>query len=143
MAIDPLEMLFRQFKLPTMASQFAEMIEQAERDNWGYRKLLLQLCESESADRHERRQQRLLKQSELPQGKTLESLDDSKLPVKVRRILPTLLEGGFVDRAENVLAFGLPGRGETHYLVHWDVNWCCATDIRFTSRLRSNWSNNY
>jgi DNA replication protein DnaC len=116
MAIDPLEMLFRQFKLPTMASQFAEMIEQAERDNWGYRKLLLQLCESESADRHERRQQRLLKQSELPQGKTLESLDDSKLPVKVRRILPTLLEGGFVDRAENVLAFGLPGRGKTHYL---------------------------
>ena len=35
---------------------------------------------------------------------------------KVRRQLPTLLEGGFVERAENLLAFGLPGRGKTHFL---------------------------
>jgi DNA replication protein DnaC len=26
------------------------------------------------------------------------------------------LEGGFVERAENVLVFGLPGRGKTHFL---------------------------
>jgi DNA replication protein DnaC len=30
--------------------------------------------------------------------------------------LPTLLEGGFVERAENILAFGLPGRGKSHFL---------------------------
>ncbi len=28
--------------------------------------------------------------------------------------LPTLCEGGFVDRGDNVLLFGLPGRGKTH-----------------------------
>lgn len=28
--------------------------------------------------------------------------------------MPTLCEGGFVDRGDNVLAFGLPGRGKTH-----------------------------
>jgi DNA replication protein DnaC len=28
--------------------------------------------------------------------------------------LPTLCEGGFVERGENLLAFGLPGRGKTH-----------------------------
>ena len=28
-----------------------------------------------------------------------------------------MLEGGFVERAENVLAFGLPGRGKTHFLA--------------------------
>ena len=32
----------------------------------------------------------------------------------MRRALPSLCEGAFVDRAENVLAFGLPGRGKTH-----------------------------
>ena len=37
-------------------------------------------------------------------------------PLKVRRQLPTLCEGGFVDKADNVLAFGLPGRGKTHVL---------------------------
>ncbi|HLH57290.1 MAG TPA: ATP-binding protein [Verrucomicrobiae bacterium] len=30
--------------------------------------------------------------------------------------MPTLLEGDFLDRAENVLVFGLPGRGKTHFL---------------------------
>ena len=39
------------------------------------------------------------------------------LPAKIRRLLPTLLEGHFVERAENVLAFGLPGRGKTHFLA--------------------------
>ena len=38
-----------------------------------------------------------------------------------RRLLPSLLEGGFVDRAENILAFGLPGRGKSHLVFSkWD-----------------------
>ena len=43
MAADTLEMMFREFRLPTMAGQFARMIQSAEAQNWGYRKLLLQL----------------------------------------------------------------------------------------------------
>lgn len=116
MSADGLEMLFRAFRLPTMASRFAEMIQSAEKQNWGYRKFLLQLCEAEAADRRERKRERLLVESGLPQGKTLASLEESQLPAKVRRQLPTLLDGGFVDRAENLLAFGLPGRGKTHFL---------------------------
>ena len=116
MSADTLEMMFRAFRLPTMAAEFARMIQSAEAQNWGYRKLLLQLCEAEAADRHERKRQRLLRQSGLPSGKTLGNLQEKQLPAKVRRQLPSLLEGGFVDRAENVLVFGLPGRGKTHFL---------------------------
>jgi len=65
---------------------------------------------------YSRRVQRRLKQSNLPEGKTLATLEQHKLPVKVRRQVAQLLEGSFVDRAENVLAFGLPGRGKTHTL---------------------------
>jgi DNA replication protein DnaC len=32
-------------------------------------------------------------------------------------MLPTLCDGAFVDRAENLLAFGLPGRGKTHLVA--------------------------
>ena len=39
------------------------------------------------------------------------------MPVKVRRVLPSLLDGGFVTRAENVIALGLPGRGKSHILA--------------------------
>jgi DNA replication protein DnaC len=54
--------------------------------------------------------------SRLPPEKTLATLDLSRLPTKVKRLLPTLCEGGFVEEGENVLAFGLPGRGKTHCL---------------------------
>lgn len=116
MSADALEMLFREFRLPTMAGRFTEFIGNAEAQNWGYRKLLLHLCEAEAADRRERKLERLLRESGLPSGKTMGNLDESKLPAKVRRQLPTLLEGGFLDRAENLLVFGLPGRGKSHFL---------------------------
>ena len=116
MSADTLEMLFREFRLPTMAGRFADMMQSAETQNWGYRKLLLQLCEAEASDRRERKRERLLRDSGLPQGKTLGNLEEGQLPAKVRRLLPTLLDGGFVERAENLLVFGLPGRGKSHFL---------------------------
>ena len=116
MSTDSLEMLFREFCLPTFATRFAEMLQLAEAQNWGYRKLLLQLCEAEAADRRERKRQRLLRESKLLSGKTLGNLEEAQLPARVRRQLPTLLEGGFIERAENLLVFGLPGRGKTHFL---------------------------
>ncbi len=116
MSAETLEMLFREFCLPTFAARCAEMMQLAEAQNWGYRKLLLQLCEAEAADRRERKRQRLLRESKLPSGKTLGNLEEGQLPAPVRRQLPTLLEGGFIERAENLLAFGLPGRGKTHFL---------------------------
>src|ERR1035441_9281220 len=64
----------------------------------------------------ERKRERLLRESGLPSGKTLGNLEEGQLPAKVRRQLPTLLEGGFLERAENLLVFGLPGRGKTHFL---------------------------
>ena len=74
MSIDPLEMLLRMFHLPTMAASYAPVMAQAEEGNWGYRKFLLHLCEAEAADRKERKQERLLKQSGLPAGKTLRAV---------------------------------------------------------------------
>jgi DNA replication protein DnaC len=117
MSAEGLAGLLRSFHLPTMAAVWEESAARAERENWGYRRFLQQLCESEAQDRRERKQQRLLKGSGLPDGKTLGNLEENLLPVKIRRLLPTLLEGHFVERAENVLAFGLPGRGKSHCLA--------------------------
>ena len=117
MAAEGLAVLLRSFRLPTMAAIWEESVVRAERENWGYKRLLQHLCESEEQDRHERKIQRLLRESGLPEGKTLGNLDEKILPTKIRRLLPTLLEGQFVEHAENVLAFGLPGRGKTHLLA--------------------------
>lgn len=117
MSTDGLAGLLRSFRLPTMAAIWAESVARAERESWGYQRLLQHLCESEEQDRRERKMQRLLKASGLPEGKTLGNLDEKLLPTKIRRLLPTLLEGHFVERAENILAFGLPGRGKSHFLA--------------------------
>jgi len=116
MPAETLEMVLRELCLNAIAPRIGEMLQMAEAQNWGYRKLLLQLCESELAERRERRHQRYLRESKLPSGKTLGNLDENQLPAKVRRQMASLLEGGFVERAENLLAFGLPGRGKTHFL---------------------------
>ena len=117
MPAEGLAVLLRSFRLPTMAAIWEESVARAERENWGYQRLLQHLCESEAQDRRERKVARLLHESGLPDGKTLGNLDEKILPAKIRRLLPTLLEGHFVERAENLLAFGLPGRGKTHFLA--------------------------
>lgn len=117
MSADPLSLLLKSFRLPTMADLFERALQEAEQQGWGYRKFLEYLCESEAQDRRERKLERLLRQSGLPSGKTLGNLEEAKIPAKVRRLLPGLLDGGFVERAENVLAFGLPGRGKSHFLA--------------------------
>jgi len=114
---DPTVLLLRSFNLSTMAVQYEEVMRRAEKEGWSHRQVLRHLCESEATERAQRRTVRLLAESGLPETKTLSSLDESLLPVKVRRQLPSLIEGGFSDRAVNVLAFGLPGRGKTHFLA--------------------------
>src|ERR1044071_7354424 len=105
-------LLLRSLKLPGFVRAHGEVAERAEREGWGFERYLHHLAEIEIEDRRNRRVERLQRQSGLPQDKTLTTLDLGRLPVPVRRSVPTLCEGGFVDRAENLLAFGLPGRGK-------------------------------
>lgn len=106
--------LLRSLKLPGFVRAYEQVAQQAEREGWGFERYLHHLAEIEIEDRRGRRIERLLRQSGLPQDKQLSTLDLSRLPATVKRTVPTLCEGGFVERAENLLAFGLPGRGKTH-----------------------------
>lgn len=109
-----LAMLLRALKLSAFAAHHEELAQHAGQEGWTCPHYLRQLVELELSERRGRRIERLLKASGLPTDKTLATLEQEKLPAKVCRQLPALCEGGFVERAENVLAFGLPGRGKTH-----------------------------
>jgi DNA replication protein DnaC len=111
-----LDVLLRTLKLPSFVSGHAETAQTAERESWGFERYLLALAEREISDRDVRKVERLRHSSRLPTDKTAATLDLSKLSTKVRRQLATLYEGKFVDEGENVLAFGLPGRGKSHCL---------------------------
>src|SRR5258708_35861422 len=94
MSADTLEMMFREFCLPTMAARFAEMMQSAETQNWGYRKLLLQLCEAEAADRRGRQRERLLRGAGPAPGEALGHPGEGRLPAQARRQVTTPLAGG-------------------------------------------------
>jgi DNA replication protein DnaC len=109
-----LVILLRALKLPTIARHADEVAQLAEREGWTFIRYVHHLVELEVHERRRRRIERNLRQSELPADKTLATLKRSRLPAKVAKMLPTLCEGGFVERGDNLLAFGLPGRGKTH-----------------------------
>ncbi len=111
---ESLALLLRALKLPTVARYYEEIAKSAERDGWTFGQYLHHLATLEVEERKQRRIERNLKQSDLPQEKTLATLNRARVPSKAQKQLAGLCEGTFVERGENVLIFGLPGRGKTH-----------------------------
>ena len=90
------EMLLRSLCLTTMVREYGDLARKAEKDDWGHERYLHNLCEVELSERAGRRVKRRLKQAGLPDSKTMETLDQRLLPLKVRCQIPRLLEGDFV-----------------------------------------------
>lgn len=106
----------KELHLPTVRALYPDFSRQAERETLSHRRYLFELMEKECATRSANRIERLLRESRLPLEKNLETFDLQRLPKKVIQQARTLLEGSFLDRRENILAFGNPGSGKTHLL---------------------------
>jgi len=106
----------KELRLPTIRSCFEEVARQAEQETLSYERYLLALIERELQARRQRRLERQLHDSRLPMDKDLTSFDMKRLPAKLARQVKSLLDGSFVDRRENLLAFGTVGAGKTHLL---------------------------
>ena len=111
-----LKMLLKTFHLPAFAANYEEIARKAEKETATYERYLHELAQLEAYERHNRKIVQLLKRSCLPREKTLQTFEQERLPKKIRSLLPTLCEGSFLSRAENILAFGNPGTGKTHLL---------------------------
>ena len=55
MLTDSLILLLKSFNLTTMGEIYTDALKRAEKENWGYRKFLLYLCENEYQSRHDRK----------------------------------------------------------------------------------------
>jgi len=111
-ALVRIEDLLAAFKLPTLARELVPRMREAGLDD--ALPTLLEILELEAGDRRERRVARLRKASRLPPGKTFDTFRMKRLPPALARQIAHLARGEFLERAANVLAFGLPGRGKSH-----------------------------
>jgi len=106
----------KELHLPAIRDCCHEQADSARRESLSYEEFLLELLERECEARLQNRIARLIRESKLPLEKTIDSFDRNRLPRKVDSQINVLLDGSFLDRAENVLAFGNPGSGKTHLL---------------------------
>ena len=113
--LEAIQAHFRTLRMPTAFQIVTETLAVAQKENWSLETFLGEILEQEMEGRRQRRIERLQKAARLPVEKTLATFDQERLPLQVRRLLPQLCRGDFVDRAENLLVFGLPGRGKTHF----------------------------
>src|SRR5215469_13451565 len=106
----------RELHLQAMLACFEDTAQRAEKETFSYEQYLLELSERECEQRQGDRIRRLMRDSGLPVEKSLANFDLKRLPTKVSRQMKVLLEGGFLERKENLLAFGNPGAGKSHLL---------------------------
>jgi len=102
--------------LPTIRERYRSQADAARKVCSSYEEYLEELLGREIEERRKNRIERLLRESRLPLEKSFENFDISRLPMKVRHQVSVLKEGSFLDRKENILAFGNPGSGKSHLL---------------------------
>jgi DNA replication protein DnaC len=104
--------LLSEWKLPMVAGELVRRLLAGGHDD--ALMVVAEVLELEAAGRKERRVERLRRASKLPPGKTFETLDKARVPRTALLKVLELSRGDFVEQANNVLLFGLPGVGKSH-----------------------------
>jgi DNA replication protein DnaC len=102
--------------LPAIRESFEDEAMRATQESLSYEQYLFELADQEVEMRRANRIARFLRESRLPLEKGLDTFDLKRLSHKLCAQVRVLLEGSFLARKENVLAFGNPGSGKTHLL---------------------------
>jgi DNA replication protein DnaC len=113
---ESLTQCLKELRLPTVRACYEQEADRARQESLSHEHYLAELVEREREVRRQNRIARRLRESKLPLEKSLETFDLKRLPSKVVAHVNALLDGSFLDRKENVLAFGNPGSGKTHLL---------------------------
>ena len=106
--------LLRALNLGAMANGVEELALRAAKEALSHEAFLLELARIERAAKWARRIDRLRKQSDLPPGKTMHSLEMNRFDAPARMQIERLRTGAFLAEAINVIAVGRPGCGKSH-----------------------------
>ena len=112
-----LQVLLERLKLAGMAQSFADLALKAAKEGLSHEAYLHEVVQREEALRHERRTERLLRQSGLPLEKTFRTFELQRLSPALQLQIERLKSGAFLEQATNVIAVGSPGVGKSHALA--------------------------
>lgn len=110
-----LPLLLKELKLPTMGRLWEPLNKECIDKGWSAARYLSTLCDYEIAEREKRRLSRLLRESQLPLSKSLETFDFKVIPALKKDQILGLASGEiWIKDGMNLLIFGPSGVGKTH-----------------------------
>lgn len=112
-----IEMACKELRLPGLRLQFRALAREALDKDMDYIHFLRACLEQELHERHQKRQQALLRQAKFPNPKTLADFDFTKAPQLPKMKILKLAEGKYVNRHENIVCIGKAGTGKSHIAI--------------------------
>jgi len=107
----------REIGLPHAASKYEELAQLASKEKFSYEEFTLKLIEEEKKERARRREEVLLRLSNLPVIKTFAGFDFSFNPSIDKKMIEELRSLRFIEEHSNLLFLGPPGVGKTHLAI--------------------------
>lgn len=112
-----LEAYLRTLDLAMFLEHYQAYAKDAARSGLSYERFLLALSEAEVSHREAQRIERSIAAAKLPFLKELATFDFTAVESIQRTRVLELAQGGYMDRAENLLLLGTPGLGKTHLAI--------------------------
>ncbi|MFD3511281.1 IS21-like element helper ATPase IstB [Nocardia sp. NPDC058666] len=107
----------RMLRLPSIRSQFNDIVETATRDQMSYRAFLAELLLVECDDRARRRSERRIRAAGFPRDKSLRAFDFDANPNIDPAVVNTLANCDWVKKGTPLCLIGDSGTGKSHLLI--------------------------
>ncbi len=112
-----LEMYLRALDLEAFQDNYQAYAKDATRSGLPYERFLLALCEAEVSHRKAQKIERAITAAKFPFVKELGTYDFTAVESIQKTHVLELAQGGYMERAENLLLVGTPGLGKTHLAI--------------------------
>ena len=112
-----LEMYLQALDLEAFQENYQAYAKDATRSGLPYERFLLALCEAEISHRKAEKIKRSIDAAKWPFVKELSTYDFSAVESIQKTHVMELSQGGYMERAENLLLVGTPGLGKTHLAI--------------------------
>ncbi|MFJ1455197.1 IS21-like element helper ATPase IstB [Nocardia sp. N2S4-5] len=107
----------RLLRLPSIRTQFNDIVETATRDQMSYRAFLAELLLAECDDRARRRSERRIRAAGFPRDKSLRAFDFEANPNIDPAVVNTLANCEWVKKGTPLCLIGDSGTGKSHLLI--------------------------